>query len=75
MRNRALCRAKNAVALVRLGEIEEACAEATRAVDLAQQIDSARLADHLRAFDVAIAPWAAVPYARDYAEAVRLVRR
>jgi tetratricopeptide (TPR) repeat protein len=55
VRDRAMCLTRKATAPVHLGKSDEGYAEALQAVDLAQQIDSARLGDHLRTFDLALA--------------------
>jgi hypothetical protein len=53
--DRVMCLTRKATALVHLGKSDEGYTEALQAAELAEQIDSTRLGDHLRTFDLTLA--------------------
>ncbi|HEV7897786.1 MAG TPA: hypothetical protein VGP31_08095 [Planosporangium sp.] len=68
VRDRALCLTRKATALVRLNKSDEGHAEALKAVDLAAQINSARLEDHMRIFHAALVERGPIDVAEDFRE-------
>jgi hypothetical protein len=72
-RETALYRSWLAQAYIEAGEIEEVCAEAIRALDLTEGVNSARAAERVHTIRRALRPFADVPAVRDFEERCALV--
>ncbi len=68
IRDRALCLTRKATALARLGHADEGYSEAIKAMELAGQIDSARLGDHVRTFHAVLCDHGPARLAADFRE-------
>ncbi|MFI1649770.1 helix-turn-helix domain-containing protein [Streptomyces avidinii] len=72
-RTNALFLSRAASAYLRKGELEAGCATAHQALDLAEQLQSARLNEHIEAMLGELAPVSRSPYARDLIDRAALV--
>lgn len=72
-RTNALFLSRAASAYLRKGELEAGCSTAHQALDLAEQLQSARLNEHIDAMVGELAPVSRDPYARDLIDRAALV--
>lgn len=73
LRTRALFLSRAATAQIRAGDIEAGCATAHEAVNIGEQLQSARLHEHLHTVVEELTPVSDTPYARDLLERAAVV--